>query len=427
MRARLFLHAYGVFDYMLNKKIFSPLVDTQPYDPDQLETLKTRALKNLGTFSTTHMVPEVESYFMQFLLLNGVDQCAYPELEYQITQCEAFFLQLFHAPSHTPHHCFPTSGSSEAIFLSLLMMKKAHQKKKSSPQNSPNLILSPFAHMAFKAAAQALDIEIRQWHADRDNLVLEQSIPTLIDQNTIGFVCSLGNPTTLAFDDIARYNTLLASHYAKTGQFIPIHVDAASGGFIAPFYYPYLTWDFRLTHVQAINVSSHKFGLVYPSLGWLCVSQALCNETSYHEHDYLGKKMNRVPLHFSHSASHIAAQYQNLQILGKAGYQEITLSLYEHLSYLKDKMQLLNYFSFPFSHSECALPGLIFTIPNEKNKPLEHLARFLNERSWHLPTFPHPLKNQERSVARIIVRQGMTYSVINHLLNDLESFILTNL
>src|SRR5690606_36180114 len=135
-----------------------------------------------------------------------------------------------------------------------------------------NLILTKSSHVAFISAAKALDVEI-QFIPSESNFTGWQldALFSAINAGTIGVVCTLGAPTTLVMDDIEKIQAVIQKAQSHISHFLPIHVDAASGGFVAPFAFPDYRWDFRLEHVKSINVSSHKFGLVYPSLGWLCV------------------------------------------------------------------------------------------------------------------------------------------------------------
>lgn len=383
--------------------------------------VKTRALKNLGTFSTTCMIKQAEDLFKQYASMNAVDNCAYPELEKLVEKCGHFLLSLFHAQQPENYSFFPTSGSSEAIFLSLLLMKHHWMSTYSHTQEKPNFIVGPTSHVAFYAATKSLDIEIRILSFDENHLTYNQeNIHEMLDANTIGFCCTLGATSNLVMDDVNQLNALLSKYYQKTGHFVPIHVDAASGGFIAPFYYPRLEWDFRLTHVKAINVSSHKYGLVYPSLGWLCMDNAYCLSELAHESSYLGKTFKRFPLQFSHSAAHIAAQYYNIEVLGETGYQKITKDLYQQLHTLVAKMKEMGHFHFITPNALPAVPGIVFTL--NENKDINAFARFLAQRGWHLPTFQYPHTPQHAKAARIMLRYGFTEALMKALLADMVHF-----
>ncbi len=251
-----------------------------------------RTSKNLGTFSTTLMTASAEKVFHHFATINGVDSCAYPELLNIEQTCGTFFLNLFHADNHSQYRYFPTSGSSEALFMSLLFMKNYWQSKNPESSKKPHFIVGSNSHTALHKAALYLDIELRIIPISAHHLNFDDSqLRQMLNVNTMGIGCTLGATTTLLFDDIKKIHDILIQYRKDTHMFIPLHVDAASGGFIAPFFHPDMIWDFRLEHVMSINVSSHKFGLVYPSLGWLCVKDEISAEKFAHESHYLGKSI----------------------------------------------------------------------------------------------------------------------------------------
>lgn len=372
-----------------------------------------RALKNLGTFSTTKMTDGALEAFNRFAVINAIDVPSYPELETLTGHCAKFILSLFHA-NISDYSAFPTSGSSEAVFLSILLLKH-HWKMKQMRESTPNLVMGPTGHIAFKVAAKALDIEVRT--------VDEKSYIEAIDKNTIALICSLGETYTLTMEEVVKTDALLNQFYKQTGHFIPIHVDAASGGFVAPFRYPDLVWDFQLNHVKAINVSSHKFGLVYPSLGWICIDNAYCLKDLAHEHSYLGKTFNRFVIQFSHSAAQIAAQYHNIMHLGRAGYQTLIDNLYAELMVLIEKMRDYSALSIITPNGVPAIPGVIFTakMPNQHNL-INDLSEHLRQHGWHLPTFTLNHLPNRPSAARIIIRNGFNAALREAFLAEIHSF-----
>lgn len=374
--------------------------------------IKKRALKNLGTFSTTTMEAQAEEIFKSYMPVNAVDKSTYPELEEFTHYCGKFLLDLFHAHDIKNYSYYATSGSSEAIFMSLLMMKHHWKIRHSSKNVKPYFVLSQTSHIAFKVAAKALDIELKI--LDYDENLLEN-----LDQNCIGLCCTLGNTVTLQMEDVQKINQVLSKFYTQTDHFIPIHVDAASGGFVAPFYYPELIWDFRLCHVKAINVSSHKFGLVYPSLGWLCINNEYSVDDLKHEHSYLGKTFKRMQIQFSHSGSQLAAQYYNICSFGVSGYQEIITGLFQNCHQLLSGMKSLDCFEFITPNHMPAIPGIIF---KSQKKDLNQLSEFLQTQGWHLPIFKLPDPYHQHA-ARIIVRYGFSQQLINDLLSNLADFI----
>lgn len=393
------------------------------FDLTRFDALK-RSARNLGTFSTTRMDDKAKTIFEKFAPINAVDSIAYPELTQMVNICGQFLLNIFHAKENQNYSTLTTSGSSEAIFLVLLFLKHHWLSHNNHTTTPLNVIVGPMNHVSFNVAAKALNIELRvlpfmKGHYELDN----HSIENIIDDKTIGICCTLGSTMTLFMDDVNSINQVVSDYYQKSGHFIPIHVDAASGGFVAPFYYPNLVWDFNLSHVKSINVSSHKFGLVYPSLGWLCIAGEYCIKELMHENSYLGRTFKRYPLQFSHSASQVAAQCYNIQTLKFEGYQKIIHQLFRSLATLHQGMVALDKFHFITPNHLPAVPGTVFTLNDDRdNQTLERLTNYLRERNWHLPTFKSPYLAGEQKCARIVVKQGLSDELINEFLNDLSDF-----
>ena len=394
-----------------------------PFDLNQFDAHE-RSAKNLGTFSTTKMDDKAKVIFERFAPINAVDSVAYPELTQIVQICGQFLLNIFHANEKESYSTLPTSGSSEAIFLTLLFLKHHWLATHKPTQQRLNVIVGPTSHVSFNVAAKALDIELNVLPFKKDSYALDpEYIENIVNDKTIGICCTLGSTVTLLMDDVQGINQALSSYYQKTGIFIPIHVDAASGGFVAPFYYRDLIWDFRLSHVKSINVSSHKYGLIYPSLGWLCIVDEYCINELMHENSYLGRTFKRYPLQFSHSASQIAAFCYNVQTLGFEGYQRIIQQLFHRSKLLNEGMMSLNQFHIITPNHLPAIPGTIFSLnDSHENHILERLAGYLRERHWHLPTFKSPYLIGEKKCARIVVKQGLGNELINEFLNDLSHF-----
>lgn len=387
---------------------------------------KNRAIKNLGAFSSTYMPKEAEEIFIKFSSINAVDSCAYPEVEEMSQYCGNFLLDMFHASSPERYQFFPTSGSSEAIFLAILLFKNYWKAYHPDSTIKPNLIIHQTSHVAFISAAKALDVELKIVEKDHESLTWNLSqLKENIDKGTIGVVCTLGATTTLVMDEVEKINAVLESISGHSDYLIPIHVDAASGGFIAPFIYPDFIWDFRLSHVKSINVSSHKYGLVYPSLGWLCVDETICDDKLKNENTYLGKSMKRLPLHFSHSASHVATQFYHFKNLGRSGYADIMQDLYR-----KNKLIVEGLKEFPElemitpSHL-FSIPGVIMRASNQRQDDLRSLSQYLIKLGWHLPVFNNNAVDQGASqtwAARIVIRYGLSNDLICQLLGDIKKY-----
>lgn len=387
--------------------------------------INARAKKNLGTFATTHMQPEAEKLYTHYSSLNAVDFCAYPELEEILEQCGQFILKLCHPPVGQDYGFFSTSGSSEAIIMSVFFLKHAWALKHGN-KTMPNIVIGPHTHVAWHKAATLLDIEVRVAPLDEHHFTMDFSkLDDYINENTIGVCATLGATSTCRFDAVKALNNALKQYYQRTKHFIPIHVDAASGGFIAPFYYKDLEWDFRLEHVQAINISSHKYGLIYPGLAWLCYKDSLLTQALAHEHHYLGKPITRYQLQFSHSAAPLVAQFYMIENFGMHGYEKIIKSLFSLCERLKSDMLQIDGIKILNPQQWPSIPGIIFAIEHP-NKSLNHLASFLAKKGWNLPTFALPAPIPNKLGARIVIRNGYDQNHLDAIVDEIKAYFSVN-
>ncbi|MDF1646598.1 MAG: pyridoxal-dependent decarboxylase [Legionellaceae bacterium] len=378
-----------------------------------------RARKNLGTFNTHLMDEYARNVFFDYAGVNAVDSYAYPEIEQVKKKCAEFILSLLNAKGDEDFQYFTTSGSSESVLLAILVLKTQHQHLNHYRVFKPNIVIGKNSHVAWFKAAKYLQVDVRIAGSDTLLVMDNLEIMTLIDENTVGICCTIGAPTTLLADDVMGLDTKLAHHHRITGQFIPIHVDAASGGFVIPFVNPELMCDFRLKHVFSMNVSSHKYGLVYPSLGWLFMRNTPCLEELLDEIGYLGKSIKCFSMQFSHSASHLMAQYYYIRTLGYAGYKQIILQLFGYAKRLKQALADTQE-NIRFVRSDSAsLPGLIFFI---NNIDMCSLSRNLKEKGWCLPVYSLPGTKSELQVARVVVRKGHDDLLLNELVSDIKIF-----
>ena len=376
------------------------------------KSIPGRAQRNLGTFSTTYMDNEAKDVFLNYAAVNAVDNHAYPELEHIKRLCADFLLKQFHADVQHVRY-FTTSGSSESVFLALLAMKKQWQD--SMKNRKPNFIIGTNSHISWQKAATYLEIELRIAPTHGLNTLDNEDVMDLVDANTIGVCCTLGAPTTLLCDDIESLNHKLTCYHQSSGHFIPIHVDAASGGFVFPFIEARMPFDFTLNHVASINVSSHKYGLVYPSLGWLFIRNQPVLDTLLDESDYLGTIIKRFSMQFSHSAAQLMTQYHHIQTLGEKGYQRMINTQFYLTEQLKQGFARLDV-PFRFIESQQpSLPGLVFSI---QEADMITLAQKLREKNWYLPVYWMKNKTTETHVARIVMRHGFNEALIQELMDD---------
>lgn len=235
-------------------------------------TLDGTPTLNLASFVTTYMEEEAEKLMVECFNKNFIDYEEYPVSADIQNRCVNMIARLFNAPLHDEKAQVmgtSTIGSSEAIMLATLAMKKRWQAKRKAAGkdfSKPNIIMNSAVQVCWEKAARYFDVEEKYSFCTNDRFVIDpEEAVNLIDENTIGICSILGTTYTGEYEDTKKINDLLIERDIDC----PIHVDAASGGFVAPFVDPKLEWDFRLEKVVSINVSGHKYGLVYPGVGWV--------------------------------------------------------------------------------------------------------------------------------------------------------------
>ncbi len=397
------------------------------WDDEKLLEVRSRSKRNLGTFSTTFMDAKPTQIYNTYASLNAVDSSAYPEFIDMEQQCGHFLLDLFHADNSKDYTFFNTSGSSEALFMSLLFMKNHWKQQHPHDSHRLNFIIGSSAHTAWHKAANYLDVDLKVLPVHPTKLNLDENhLLGAIDSNTIGISATLGATTTLVYDEIEKINIALNDYRNKKNRFIPLHVDAASGGFVAPFAQKGICWDFRLNHVMSINVSSHKFGQVYPSLGWLCVRNELRIDDLAHESHYLGKAIKRFPIQFSHSASPLATQSYYIKTYGQKGYESLITRFYEQRDNLCKIFKKFEEIKLITPNDTPNLPGIILSLNDHHSVyHLAGLASSLALHGWHLPTFRLPVPCEDILAARIIVRNGFDKELLQALEKDIANYFMS--
>ena len=280
--------------------------------------------RNLATFVTTWMGPDVRELIAENLHRNFIDHAEYPQTAEIEQRCIRMLASLFNAPGETTGaRC---QGSSEAIMLGALAMKwkwRARREKEKKGTEKPNLIFGGDVHVVWEKFCRYFDVEPRIVPLQEDKLVIgPEDVEPHLDENTIGVAAVVGTTFTGHADDVVGINKLLLDHKEKHGHDIPLHVDGASGAFVWPFLYPDSEWDFRLEQVKSINASGHKFGLVFPGIGWLVFRDKDClpEDLVFYE-DYLGKRDATFTLNFSTGSAMVLAQYYNFIRFGRSGYE----------------------------------------------------------------------------------------------------------
>jgi glutamate decarboxylase len=252
--------------------------------------------------------------------------------------------------------------------------------------------------------------------------ITPEAVVNAVDENTICVVPILGVTYTGAFEPIEAIHAALVEHNAKTGWEIPMHVDAASGGFVAPFLHADLKWDFRLPLVKSINVSGHKYGLVYPGVGWVVwrSREELPEELIFHV-NYLGGDMPTFTLNFSRPGNQIIGQYYNFLRLGRAGYTQVMESMRDTATYLSGEIEKLGPFDL-LSRGD-TIPVFAFTLKDSSRYTVFDLSEKLREHGWQVPAYTLPPKVDHMAVMRVCVREGFSRDLAAMLLADLKGAV----
>jgi glutamate decarboxylase len=384
--------------------------------------------RNLATFVTTWMEPEAQRLIADNLYRNFIDHAEYP-ISAEIEQrCIRMLADLYHAPGETTGAC--TQGSSEAIMLGALSLKwkwKERREADSKPVDRPNLIFGGDVHVVWDKFCRYFDVEPKIVPLREGKYTIgPEDVEPLIDENTIGVAAVLGTTFTGHADDIVGINKLLVDLKNDKGLDVPLHVDAASGGFVWPFLYPDSEWDFRLEQVRSINVSGHKFGLVYPGIGWLVFREKsdLAEDLVFYE-NYLGKTDATFTLNFSTGASMVLAQYYNFVRYGREGYAYIMKAMQENACFLAEKLEATGDFELIGADQE-QLPLVAFKLAGEKNYDEFDLSWQLSaERGWMLPAYTMPPNAEDVKVLRALVKQTLSREQIDRLADDIAEACAT--
>jgi glutamate decarboxylase len=384
--------------------------------------------RNLATFVTTWMEPEAQRIVAENLHRNFIDHAEYP-ISAEIEQrCIRMLADLYNAPGETTG-C-RTQGSSEAIMLGALSLKwkwKQRQEKAGRSTEKPNLVFGGDVHVVWEKFCRYFDVEPRIVRLREDKYVIgPEDVEPHLDENTIGVAAVLGTTFTGHADDIQGINDLLLRIKDEKGLDVPLHVDAASGGFVWPFLYPDSEWDFRLEQVRSINVSGHKFGLVYPGIGWLVFREQsdLAEDLVFYE-NYLGKTDATFTLNFSTGASMVLAQYYNFVRLGREGYTVVMRAMEENAKALAKRLEDEGNFELIGAEKE-QLPLVAFKLAGERDYDEFDVSWQLSaERGWMLPAYTMPPDAQEVKVMRALVKETLGRQQVDRLAGDIAQAIAT--
>jgi len=379
---------------------------------------------NLATFVTTWMPSLAGQLMAQTADKNMIDKDEYPQTAEIEARCVDIIAELWNAP-HTEHATgCSTTGSSEAVMLGALALKwrwRERMRAAGKPTDTPNLVTGANVQVCWEKFCRYWDVEPRlvPMEGDRFHLDAEQAV-VHCDENTIGVAAVLGSTFDGSYEPVKEIAAALDELEHTKGIDVPLHVDAASGGFIAPFVQPELEWDFRIPRVQSINASGHKYGLVYPGVGWAIWRdvQALPRELIF-DVNYLGGHMPTFALNFSRPGSEVIAQYFMFTALGRDGYEKIQRRSSSVAQYLAAEIAKIGPYELISDGSE--LPVFAFTLrPEITNYTVFDVSASLRGRGWQVPAYSFPENREDLSVLRIVVRAGMTHDMADLFLTDLR-------
>ncbi len=377
---------------------------------------------NLATFVTTWMEPEADKLIIENLHKNFIDHFEYPQVNVIEERIVNILANLYNVPESYNFVGTSTIGSSEAIMLGLLAHKwnwKLRRIKENKSYDKPNIVFGGDTHVSWDKFTKYFDVEPRIVSLKKDRYVISpDDVRKKIDENTIAVGAVLGTTFTGEFDPVADINDMLLDVKHDLGLDIPIHVDAASAGFITPFYEPNFKWDFRLEQVKSINTSGHKFGLVYPGLGWLIFrDESLLPEDLKFYVNYLGDEMPTYTLNFSEGSSMVVAQYYNIMKLGFDGYSTIVNKMMGNAHYLAESIAKSGLFKL--LNGARHIPVVTFEQKEKKKFTLFDLSYKLRERGWIVPAYSLPPEANDTTIMRVVVRENFTSDMVDIFVQDL--------
>jgi glutamate decarboxylase len=386
--------------------------------------LDGQARLNLATFVTTWMPSTAARLMAETADKNMIDKDEYPQTAAIEARCVGILADLWSSPESAHATGCSTTGSSEAAMLCGLAMKwrwRERRRATRKPTDRPNLVTGANVQVCWEKFCRYWDVEPRlvPMQGDRFHLDAEQAVRHC-DENTIGVVAVLGSTFDGSYEPVREIADALDQLESERGLEVPLHVDGASGGFIAPFLQPELEWDFRIPRVQSINASGHKYGLVYPGVGWAIWrdQQALPKDLIF-DVNYLGGHMPTFALNFSRPGSEVIAQYFMFASLGRAGYRRVMQTAQDVAVHLSSEIAKLGPYRLITEGRD--LPVFAFTLADEvRNYTVFDVSDRLRQRGWLVPAYTFPENRQDLSVLRIVVRAGMNHEMADMLLEHLR-------
>jgi glutamate decarboxylase len=382
---------------------------------------------NLATFVTTWMDDEADKLYAATFDKNMIDKDEYPQTADIEARCVRILGDLWHAPHAAESVGTSTTGSSEGCMLAGLALKRRWQQARRAaglPTDRPNIVMGGNVQVVWEKFANYWEVEPRYVPLEGDvfHLTADRLLEH-VDERTIGVVAVLGSTMDGSYEPVQEICVALDSYQADNGVSVPVHVDAASGGFIAPFIQPELVWDFRLERVVSIQASGHKFGLVYPGVGWVLWRDAefLPEDLVFHV-NYLGGDMPTFALNFSRPGAQVVLQYFQFLRLGREGFRLVQQTCQEVAVHIARILAAMPEFDVISDGTD--LPVVTFTLSRDVTKyDVFDLSRKLREHGWLVPAYTMPPKRDDLAVLRVVVRNGFSHDMAELFLRDLRTAI----
>ncbi len=381
---------------------------------------------NLASFVTTWMEPEADELIMQCINKNFIDHDEYPQIEKIHDRCVHLLANLLHIPKSGNYVGTATVGSSEAIMLAGLAHKFSWRTKRKAvglDSSRPNIIMGADVQICWDKFARYFDVEPRIIPLQKGKYIITaKDVEPLIDENTICVAAILGTTFTGEYDEIEEINNLLLQIKKKKGLDIPLHVDAASGGFISMFIKDGIQWDFRLKQVKSINLSGHKYGLVYPGIGWLIFrDESVVPKDLVFDVNYLGGNMPTYTLNFSNGCAMIVAQYYNFLRLGKTGYQKIIKNMMTISNFIIEGLLSTN--KFLLLGTRRMEPVVSVSLKDNSQYSVFDISKALRARGWIVPAYTMPEDAQNIESLRIVIKENISFMLAQDFLNEVRAVL----
>ena len=386
--------------------------------------LDGNARLNLATFVTTWMEPEADQLMAECAAKNMIDKDEYPQTAELERRCVNILSNLWNAPAGSSATGCSTTGSSEACMLggmALLWRWRAQRQAAGLDATKPNLVMGSNVQVCWEKFCRYWQVEPHYVPMVPGRLHLRGAeAAAKCDENTIGVVAILGSTMDGSYEPVLEISQALDQLQAEQGHDIPVHVDGASGGFVAPFLQPDLEWDFRVPRVASINASGHKYGLVYPGVGWVMwrTPAALPDDLIFRV-NYLGGEMPTFALNFSRPGAQVAAQYYNFVRLGYQGYLRVQQTCRDIALHLSGEIAKIGPFELLTEGKD--LPVFAFKLRDDVTSySVFDLSERLRMRGWQVPAYTFPADMTDTAVMRIVIRNGFSMDLANLLLSDMR-------